>query len=73
MDGIEFGYNVKKLGEEQKQALTEMLESLEVPIWNDRVVMDLVIGEGAGYLRGEKSLEDAVGAIVQKVRLYVSE
>ncbi len=73
VDGIEFGYNVKKLGEEQKQALTEMLESLEVPIWNDRVVMDLVIGEGAGYLRGEKSLEDAVGAIVQKVRLYVSE
>lgn len=72
-DGIQFGYEVKKLSGEQKQALTEMLESLETPIWNDRVVMDLVIGEGAGYLRGEKSLEDAVGAIVQKVRLYVSE
>ncbi len=35
--------------------------------------MELVVNEGTGYLRGEKSLEDTVGAITQKVLLYVSE
>ncbi len=72
-DGTQFGYEVKKLDASQRDALTAMLESLEVPIWNDRVVMELVVNEGTGYLRGEKSLEDTVGAITQKVLLYVSE
>lgn len=73
MDGNMISYEVKALTADQKQSLTAMLERLNVPMWNDRVVMDLVIGEGTKYLQGEQSLEDAVGAIVQKVRLYVSE
>lgn len=73
VDGNLISYEVKALTEEQKQALTAMLERLKAPIWNDRVVMDLVISEGTKYLQGEQSLEDAAGAITQKVRLYVSE
>lgn len=73
MDGNMISYEVKALTADQKQSLTAMLERLNVPMWNDRVVTDLVIGEGTKYLQGEQSLEDAVGAIVQKVRLYVSE
>ena len=30
-----------------------MLESLDTPTWNDRVVRDLVLSEGQKYLRGE--------------------
>lgn len=72
-DGNYMGYEVKLLSEQQKQALTEMLERLKAPIWSDRVVQELVISEGKSYLLGEQSLEDAVSAIAQKVQLYVSE
>lgn len=73
VDGNFFGYEVNPLTADQKQSLTMMLERLKVSMWNDRVVTDLVIGEGKKYLQGEQSLEDAVGAITQKVQLYVSE
>lgn len=72
-DGNHMGYEVKALTAEQRQALTAMLERLKVPMWSDRVVMDLVIREGKKYLQGEQSLEDTVGVITQKVQLYVSE
>lgn len=72
-DGNEWGYEVKPLNEAQKKNLTEMIESLNTSMWNDRVVQELVIGEGLKYLHGEQSLEDAVSAITKKVQLYVSE
>lgn len=72
-NGIMFGYEVSPLNESQKQKLTTMLESLNTPVWSDRVVQDLVISEGKKYLQGEQSLEDAVAAIARKVQLYVSE
>lgn len=72
-DGNSFGYEVKPLNEAQIQTLTAMLESLNTPMWSDRVVQDLVISEGKKYLQGEQSLEDTVTAITQKVQLYVSE
>lgn len=72
-DGKASGYEVKPLDETQEQALTEILESLNAPTWSDRVVQELVIGEGKKYLYGEQSLEDAVSAITKKVQLYVSE
>lgn len=72
-EGRSFGYEVKPLNEKQQNDLTAMIESLNTCMWNDRVVQDLVISEGAKYLRGEQSLEDAVSAITKKVQLYVSE
>lgn len=72
-NGDMFGYEVKPLTEEQIQSLTAMLESLNTPMWDDRVVQELVIDEGKKYLQNEQSLEDAVSAITQKVQLYVSE
>lgn len=49
------------------------MESLDVPVWDDRVVKDLVLDEGAKYLQGNQSIEDTVAAISQKVQLYVAE
>lgn len=72
-NGENIGYEVERLDAAHREALMAMLEGLEAPVWNDRVVMEFVIGEGKSYLTGEKSLEDAVSAITQKVRLYVSE
>ena len=53
--------------------LTAMLESLNTPMWSDRVVQELFIGEGVKYLQGQQSFEDTVSAIAKKVQLYVSE
>ena len=72
-DGESCGYEVKPLSEEQMQELTAMLESLNTPMWSDRVVQELFIGEGVKYLQGQQSFEDTVSAIAKKVQLYVSE
>ena len=50
-----------------------MLERLDAPSWNDRVVWDLVLSEGKKYLQGTQSLEDTLSAIMKKVQLYEAE
>ena len=50
-----------------------MLESLDTPTWNDRVVRDLVLSEGQKYLQGKQSLEDTLSAIMKNVQLYEAE
>ena len=72
-DGPDFEYQLKKISNAQQQELTTLMESLDVPVWDDRVVKDLVLDEGAKYLQGNQSIEDTVAAISQKVQLYVAE
>ena len=69
----EINYEVKKISEKQQEDLTKMLESLDTPTWNDRVVRDLVLSEGQKYLQGKQSLEDTLSAIMKKVQLYEAE
>ena len=69
----EINYEVKKISEKQQEDLTKMLESLDTPTWNDRVVRDLVLSEGQKYLQGKQSLEDTLSAIRKKVQLYEAE
>lgn len=72
-DGTYSEYQLKKISNAQQQELTTLMESLDVPVWDDRVVKDLVLDEGAKYLQGNQSIEDTVAAISQKVQLYVAE
>lgn len=72
-DGTYSEYLLKKISNAQQQELTTLMESLDVPVWDDRVVKDLVLDEGAKYLQGNQSIEDTVAAISQKVQLYVAE
>ena len=69
----EINYEVKKISEKQQEDLTKMLESLDTPTWDDRVVRDLVLSEGQKYLQGKQSLEDTLSAIMKKVQLYEAE
>ena len=64
---------VKKISEKQQEKLTKMLERLDAPSWNDRVVWDLVLSEGKKYLQGTQSLEDTLSAIRKNVQLYEAE
>lgn len=72
-DGSPYGIEVEVLTEEQAALLTRQLESLKGPSFNDRVIQELVIEEGIKCLNGSQSVEDTVSAIMQKVKLYVSE
>ncbi len=67
------GYEVGPLGDASRQELTAMIESLNVPAMTDRVILELVLTEGESCLKGNQSVEQAVDAILQKVRLYLAE
>lgn len=59
--------------EEQTAALESMIESLSVPASSDENVKNTVIEQGVAALNGEKSVEDAVGEIINKVQIYLAE
>lgn len=68
-----YGIEVEVLTQEQADLLTKQLEGLKEPALNDRVIQEMVIEEGVKCLSGNQSVEDTVSAIMQKVKLYVSE
>lgn len=72
-EGKSVSLDVKKITEKQKAELVKLLESLDTPSWTDRVIEDLVLGEGKKYLQGKQSLEETVSAITKKVQLYDAE
>lgn len=72
-DGTSVGYEAEVLTEEQAAFLKKQIEGLKRPALADRVIQDLVVDEGEKCLNGSQSVEDAVTAIMQKVKLYLSE
>lgn len=67
------GYETEPLDEGQQQALTAMIESLEIPAMTDRVILELVLDEGESCLKGNQTVDQAVANIMQKIRLYQAE
>lgn len=67
------GIDVEVLTAEQVELLTKQLEGLKRPTLNDRVIQEMIMEEGVKCLEGGQSVEDTVSAIMQKVKLYVSE
>ena len=65
--------DIKKMTKKQQEILTGLLERLDTPSWNDRVVEDLVLSQGEQYLQGRQSLEETVSAITKKVQLYEAQ
>lgn len=53
--------------------LTGIMEGLTQPAMTNRVIQELVLEQGEKYLRGEQSLEQTAGTIMQKVNLYLAE
>lgn len=65
--------DVDALTEGQLDRLIGELGSISNVAKTDRVVQELVVGEGLRYLLGETDLDGAVSAIMQKVGLYEAE
>lgn len=65
--------NYEAPSEELQQQFTEWMDQLVTPVNNNRIVEDLVIEQTVRCLKGEAATEEAVGAILQKMELYLSE
>lgn len=59
--------------EEEINALREWVENSSTPYMEDVRLEDAVYEQGAEYMRGYKTLEEAVAAIEEKVALYMAE
>lgn len=58
---------------EQTAALEEMIEGLDTPAVIDENMKDAVIESGILVLNGEKSVDEAVGEIINKTQIYLAE
>lgn len=72
-DGVYVSLNDYWFDEEQKQFIRDWVKEVDTPYVPDAVLEDAVYSEGIRYIRGEKSLSEAVDAIEQKVSIYMSE
>lgn len=72
-DGTYMEFSIKWPSREQMDQLTAMLEQVNTPCINDGTILDIVLEQGEAFLKGEQSLEDASGNILQKVKLYLAE
>lgn len=72
-DGTYVDLDLKWPGQEDLDALTGIVESLEAPCINDAVVMDLVLEQGEKYLNNEQELDKTTESIMQKIELYQAE
>lgn len=59
--------------QEQIALLEQMIESLDTPASTDENVKNAVLESGVAALNGEKSVDDAVGEIMNKVQIYLAE
>ena len=66
-------YELRPRTEEEMKKFTELAESLATPSLQDEVIRDAVVEEGTKVLKGELSPEEATGAIMQKVNIYLAE
>lgn len=72
-NGELYSVDVGGLSDSQISRLADELSSIRRVAWTDRVVQELVVGEGKKCLQGEQGLDEAVDSIMQKVRLYEAE
>ena len=71
--GGEISYANGPLNDEEILNYLELVDSVEVACITDRVITDLVKTELESYLRGQKTLDEAVEAAFQKITLYLLE
>ncbi len=66
-------YDREPTPEKEIAKMTEIAESLITPAFQDDVIKDAVIEQGAKVLKGEISPEEATAAIIKKVNIYLAE
>lgn len=64
---------IKWISEEEKKQLEEIVASLDTPSISDDTIKDVVLELAPAALNGEKSVDDVVNEIINKVQIYLSE
>ncbi len=72
-DGGHAGYECNDLTQERVEAFTALLEKLDTPALTDATIQNLVLKQGELYVKGDRSLEDTMSALRQKISLYLAE
>lgn len=72
-NGEQHSYRFDRVTAENMQSIVDMLKTLEQPIYDDVNGRDIIITGAFEYLKGDKTLEQAVDEIAQKFSIYVSE
>lgn len=72
-DGRSYNFKIYVMEPEQMETLKGWIEAAKTPYIEDTVIEEAVYAEGAGYIQGNESLEEAVSAIEQSIAIYMSE
>lgn len=74
-DGSDKIYTIeyRSMTQEEADAILAQLEAVEQSALTDRTIQNLVIEQGASYVKGEQNLEETVNEITKKVNLYLAE
>lgn len=72
-DGKEHSYRTVNLTRQQTEEFTAIVESLDKPAMDNRVILNIVLEQGDKYLLGEQNLENTADTILKKVNLYLAE
>lgn len=65
--------NITWFSDETISQLKQMIYSLDTPSLTDQLVLQSIIDESKDYFAGDRSLEDVVNSVAQKVDMYLSE
>lgn len=72
-EGEMVSLNYNHMTQEVCDAFEKLLESVDTPTPTDAVLEQLILDEAERYVLGETSIEEAVGATLKKVKLYLAE
>lgn len=72
-EGETVSLNYNHMTQEVCDAFEKLLESVDTPAPTDAVLEQLILDEAERYVLGETSIEEAVGAILKKMKLYLAE
>lgn len=71
--GVENYLEIRVPTEEAIRNIKEIAPTLTTPAASNEIILNAVSGNGARYLKGECSLEEASNAIIKEVNLYLAE
>lgn len=55
------------------KAFNQLVESLDTPVFTNRIVVDMIYENTEKYINGSGTVEEAMDQIMQKLNLYLSE
>ncbi len=64
---------IYRVTEQERQEAKKIMQEVSKPVFNNQIVLHMIINESLGYLTGEKNLDQAVNDTINKVNLYLFE